>query len=68
MQMIPVISTNIRAVGYEVGNLYVAFNSGGTYRYSGVPVVVYRELMTAASKGEYLHLFIKGRYPCVRIF
>lgn len=67
MQMIPVVSTNVRAVGYEGGNLYVSFNSGGTYRYSGVPIGVYRELMSASSKGRYLHSFIKGRYPCARI-
>lgn len=67
MHMTPVVSTNVRAIGYEGSDLYVAFNSGGTYRYSGVPVAVYNELMSASSKGKYLHLFIKGRYPYARI-
>lgn len=38
MNMIPVISSDLNAVGYENGILYIRFNSGGLYCYSGVPL------------------------------
>ena len=53
MNMTPVSSSNIASIGYENGTLYVAFNRGGLYAYSGVPESVYRELMSAPSHGHY---------------
>lgn len=67
MQMIPVSSSNISSIGYENGTLYVAFNRGGLYAYSGVPEHVYRELMAASSHGSYLARYVKGAYPYRRI-
>lgn len=67
MQMIPVSSSNLSSVGYERGTLYIAFNSGGLYSYSGVPESVYRELMAASSHGKYFAKYIKGIYPYRRI-
>ena len=49
MNMIPVDSSNLSSVGYENGTLYVAFNSGGLYSYSGVPASVYSGLLNASS-------------------
>ncbi len=49
MNMIPVSSSNIASIGYENGTLYVAFNRGGLYAYSGVPVSIYHGLMSASS-------------------
>ena len=63
MDMIPVSSSNLRAVGYENGTLYVSFHSGGMYSYSGVPEAVYRSLMTAGSKVSYFAAHIKNTYP-----
>lgn len=67
MQMVPVDSSNLSSVGYENGTLYVRFNSGGLYAYSGVPEQVHRELMAAESHGKYLARYIKGVYPYRRI-
>ena len=67
MQMIPVVSSNISAIGYEGTTLYVAFNSGGLYAYSGVPLDIYNGLMSASSHGSYLARYIKGVYPYKRI-
>lgn len=67
MRMIPVSSSNISSIGYESGTLYVAFNSGGLYAYSGVPESVYNALMSASSHGSYLARHIKGVYPYRRI-
>lgn len=67
MNMQPVSSSDINSVGYEGGILYIRFNSGGLYQYSGVPEYVYRSLMAAPSHGRYFHSFVKGRYPHARI-
>ncbi len=67
MRMTPVSSSNIASIGYENGTLYVAFNRGGLYAYSGVPESVYRNLMSASSHGSYLAAHIKGVYPYKRI-
>lgn len=67
MQMVPVASSNLGEVGYEGGNLYVRFRSGGLYVYSGVPPATHAALMGAASKGSYLHRFVKPFHPCRRV-
>ncbi len=65
--MIPVVSSDLSAVGYNGGVLVIRFHSGGTYQYSGVPESVYQGLMGAPSHGRYFHANIKGRYPYMRI-
>ena len=67
MRMIPVASSDLAAVGYESGALYVSFHSGGTYRYAGVPESVYRELMAAPSHGRYFHQFIRNSFPYQKV-
>lgn len=67
MQMIPVQSSNLASVGYENRTLYIAFHSGGLYSYVGVPESLYRELLSAPSKGKFFHAYIKGAYPYQRI-
>ncbi len=67
MRMIAVSSSNIASIGYENGVLYVSFNNGTLYSYSGVPEVEYRNLMSASSHGKYLAAHIKGVYPYRRI-
>lgn len=67
MNMIPVNSSNLSSVGYENGTLYIAFNSGGVYSYSNVPLHVYQGLMSAASHGQYFHAYIKNNYPYRRL-
>lgn len=67
MYMQPVSSSDLSSVGYENGTLYIAFNSGGVYSYSNVPVSVYKGLMSAGSHGKYFHVYIKNNYPYRRI-
>lgn len=67
MNMIPVSSSDLASVGYENGTLYIAFNSGGLYSYSNVPISVYNGLLAASSHGKYFHQFIKNVYPYKRI-
>ena len=66
-QMIPVQSTNVNSVGHDGQNLFVKFNNGSIYTYSGVPASVFQELLNAPSKGKFLHYRIKGVYPDTRI-
>lgn len=60
----PVVSSNIRAVGYNVDEqiLEIEFMNGAVYEYSHVPDDVYQDLMSARSIGAYHHENIKGRY------
>jgi len=64
-----VMSSNLRSVGYDrdAAELEIEFESGGVYRYSGVPSYVYLGLMNAASKGSYHHDYIRDRFPCRRV-
>lgn len=67
MQMISVSSSNISSIGYENNTLYIRFNKGGLYSYSGVPYTVYTSLMSAPSHGKYFAAHIKNTYPYSRI-
>lgn len=69
MNRIPVHSTNIRAIGYELETqtLEVEFYSGGIYKYSGVPESIFQGLMQATSKGSYFHDHIRARYRCRQV-
>jgi hypothetical protein len=64
MEMIPVDSRNIAAVGYdnEIGTLTIQFNNGRTYEYYSVPEYEFDNLMSAGSKGTYAHQNIYKAY------
>jgi hypothetical protein len=69
MQYVSVISSNIAAIAYdEAGRvLGVQFRNGREYRYHGVPSTVYRNLLSAGSKGTYFGTFVRNVYACVRV-
>lgn len=62
MNMVPVESTSIAAVGYDRAKLRLAvrFNSGATYTYSGVQPDVHAALMAAQSIGRFFQDNIRG--------
>lgn len=64
MQRAPVTSSNIRSVGYDaqLATLEVEFTSGEVYQYFNVPEHLYRGLMGASSKGQFLNDNIKYSY------
>jgi len=64
INMIPVTSSNIEAVGYNEQNeiLYVRFKGGKSYSYERVPLCTYDEFMTAESIGKFFNQFIKNQY------
>jgi hypothetical protein len=70
MTLRPVESSNIKALGYDAKaqKLDVEFHGSGTYRYSGVPPVIYRKILRNKSKGKSLHrLVIKAGLPYEKI-
>lgn len=70
MEMQPVESSNLAAVGYNSNNqtLRIRFNDGSLYEYSGVPNSIYNGLLSAPSKGRYFDQNIKkAGYPYTKI-
>lgn len=68
-EMIPVVSSNVSAVGYdsEAQTVYVKFSDGKMYIYKGVPESEFENLKSASSVGSYLHRNYKNVYPYERI-
>lgn len=66
MQMIPVRSSAIAAVGYDPATrrMKIAFKQGRTYDFCGVPLEVYQGLINAGSVGSYYDRVIRDRYQC----
>lgn len=67
---IPVQSSNLQAVRYEPSTrqLFVRFRTEGReYRYDGVSVSTFEELLAAPSKGGYFAANIRSSYPYTRL-
>ena len=69
MDPIPVNSTLLLWVAYspEEQILRLKFCSGEIYDYFTVPALIYRDLLTADSKGRYFNHHIRDAYPTQRI-
>jgi hypothetical protein len=65
MQLTPVVSSNIAAVGYDIirNVLLIQFLGKITvYSYYGVPIELYEEMMSSKSVGSFYAKNIKGRF------
>ena len=69
MELIPVRSSNLSAVGYDPFEavLTIAFHGGRIYDYFCVPLPIYWGLMAAMSHGKFFHARIKNRYAYRRL-
>jgi hypothetical protein len=69
MELKPVKSSNIDAIGYEEASetLFVRFKGGGTYKYTLVPRKTFDALEKAGSKGAFFNQVIKDRFKAIRI-
>ena len=59
MKPVIVDSTNITALAYQEGDLFVRFKATGTYRYKGVPLEVAAKVVFAESPGSTLNELVK---------
>ena len=62
-------SSNIAGFDYveKTRMLTVEFKNGGRYNYYDVPVVVFNQMKTAPSKGQFLAQNVKGMYRYARV-
>ena len=67
MELTPVESSNIAAVGHADGNLHVRFKSGAEYIYPGAPYEVYEKMVAADSVGRFFNANIVGRYGAQKV-
>lgn len=67
MELKPVNSSNIAAVGYDGGTMHVQFANGSLYKYEGVTEKDYADLMNADSIGSAFHFGIKQKYEATRV-
>lgn len=65
--MLPVVSSNLKEVGYRQGSLYVHFHNGSVYRYDNVPQSLAERLMTSPSAGKFFNKRIRDHYHFERI-
>lgn len=62
MELKEVLSSNIRKVGYDEGDLVVEYLSGTKYRYKKVPKELYEAMLESDSKGRFMNSSIKGKF------
>lgn len=69
MQRLPVSSSDLQSVGYDLTTsiLEIEFHAGGVYQYYDVPQNIYNGLMNALSHGEYFSEHIKNVYRYKKI-
>jgi hypothetical protein len=69
MTTVDLQSTLLNAATYrdQSALLELEFGSGVVYRYVGVPEQVYRELVSAESKGRYFNQHIRNRFPYAKV-
>jgi hypothetical protein len=53
--------------GEETDELDITFTSGKTYRYFGVPLEIYAELLDAESKGQFFNDTIKDSFAFAEV-
>jgi hypothetical protein len=64
IQLLPVQSSNLKAIGYDhaTQTMAVQFLNGNIYHYDSVPQTVYDNFMADDSKGSYFSKFVRGKY------
>lgn len=66
MELIPVSSSAISAIGYDQTSMRmkIRFIQGETYDFCRVPSHIYQGLMNSNSKGSYYNTHICDKYQC----
>lgn len=63
MKQQQVVSSNISRVGHDGVSLFIRFNSGESYSYSGALPDIFVKLTKAESVGRAFHQLVKNKYP-----
>jgi len=66
MEMISVISSAIRKIGYDPDTMRmkITFKQGTTYLFCRVPQDLFDRFINSRSKGTFYNRYIEGRYHC----
>lgn len=67
MQMIPVESSNIKALGHEGTTMRLQYTNGTEYDFEGVSAEVFNNFMESESKGRFFHKNIKGKFTSKKV-
>jgi hypothetical protein len=69
MELHPVKSSNIKAVGYDPdkNRLVVEFHSSKKYAYDNVPPAVFTGFLEARSMGIFFSRNVRGQYPTEKL-
>ena len=69
IELIPVISSNVAAIGYNVeeATLIVAFLDGGIYEYYSVDSSVWQLFQVTPSKGKFVWTHLRDKYAYQRV-
>jgi hypothetical protein len=67
---VPVTSSNLRSVGYDLESRTLAIEFQGTgdvYHFEGVPPDITEQLLGARSKGTFFYTVIRGKFRASRV-
>jgi hypothetical protein len=69
MELYPVASVNIKAIGYDPDSqrMVVQFHSGKKYAYADVPQEVHEAFLGAKSMGIFFVREIRGKYAAEKL-
>ena len=67
VEMHPVKSSNIEAIGHAGDALHVKYKSGQTYVYAGVPESHFHNARSSDSVGKYINANIKGTFDHAKL-
>jgi len=64
-----VVSSNVKAVGYDIDLhiLDIEFHKGNIYRYFGVALAEYEEFVAAESIGKHFNKHIRGKFSHMKL-
>lgn len=67
--MVPVESSNLKAVGYDpdAKEMHIQFKSGGHYSYANVPPEAHQAFMAADSKGGHFSKNFAGHFKHTKV-
>lgn len=69
MELVPVKSSVIKAVGFKNNALHVQMlYNGKTYVYANVPEAIYNAFLVAPSKGKFYNQQVKPIYILIRMY